>query len=88
MTSPMIRYYEKLTTNYMILAIVAAPFTVFHAYLGLWTWFWVGLGITAGSIFIAIRSAMEIDDLTKIAKAIEEGKKKRVKALYGKEEDL
>lgn len=87
MTSPMIRYYEKMAFNNMILAMVAALFTVLHAYWGMWTWFWVGLGITVGSIFIAIRSAMEIDDLIRIAKAIEEGKNKRIKALYGEEED-
>ena len=85
MTSPNIRYFEKIAFNYMVLVAVGAGFTLAHAYLGMWTWFCVGLGITVGSMYVAITVAMEIDDKKEITKAIEQARQEKVKQYYKKE---
>lgn len=86
MTNPNIRYFESMAFNYGLLAAVGAMFTVVHAFLGMWILFWVGLGITASSMYVAMCAAMEIDSQKEIAKAIEEGRREKVNALYGKKE--
>lgn len=85
MTSPMIRYFEKIAFNYMILVAVGAAFTFAHAYLGMWSWFCVGLGITVGSMYVAITAAMEVDAQKEITQAIEEARQEKVKQYYKKD---
>ena len=87
MTSPMIRYWEKMAFNYMLLAWISALFTVLHAWMGLWYWFWAGLGLTVFGFYVAISSALEIDAQKEITKALEDAKRKKVNALYNKEEE-
>lgn len=85
MTSPMIRYWEKMTFNYCILALVAMLFAFVHLCLGKFIWFYVGLGVMVGSVYIAVKSAYEVEAQVAITKALENAKKKQVDALYGKE---
>lgn len=87
MTSEMIRYYEKMAYNYMVLAFVAAIFTVLHAYWGMWIWFWVGVGFIVFGFYVAITSAMEIDAQKEITKALEDAKKKKIKSYYEHDEE-
>lgn len=85
MTSPMIRYFEKIAFNYMILVAVGAAFTLAHALMGMWPWFWVGLSITVGSMYVAITAAMEVDAQKEITQAIEEARQEKVRQYYKKD---
>ncbi len=85
MTSPNIRYYEKMTLYYCILALTAILFAFVHACLGKHFWFFVGLGVSVGSIYVAVSSAYEVKAQVKITHALMNAKKQKVNALYGKE---
>ena len=85
MTSPNIRYFESMAFNYMILVAVSAGFTVAHAMLGMWAWFCIGLGITVGSMYVAICAAMEVDAQKEITAAIEEARQEKIKQYYRKD---
>ena len=87
MTSPNIRYFERMAFNYGLLAAVGAMFTVVHAFLGIWILFWIGLGVTVGSMYVAMCAAQELDAQKEITKAIETGRREKVSTLYGKEEN-
>lgn len=87
MTSPMIRYWEKMTFNYCILALTAIVFGFVHLCLGMFIWFYVGLGVTVGSIYIALVSAYEVEAQVKITKTLEEARKKKINSFYNHEEE-
>ncbi len=88
MTSPNIRYYEKMTLYYCILALTAMLFAFVHACLGKHIWFFLGLGVTVGSIYVAVSSAYEVKAQIRITHALMVAKRKKVKALYKGETDV
>lgn len=86
MTSPNIRYFKSMAYWFLAVFCVGFIFTFVHACLEMYTWVWVGLGITVGSAYVSLCAAREMDAQVAITKAIEEGRKEKVDALYGKED--
>jgi len=86
-TSPMIREYETLTNRYMILGIVATIFTVVHACMHMWIWFWIGMGLAWFGWYCCFQFAMEVDDQIKITQALENARKQEIKELYGEDDE-